>query len=252
MLGIKKKKWEWSIFGKHPAVNDFIKIGSKDKDLSLFYQWVQNCYDKIRPEIHKDHKIHSWRFWVKSPAKGHLICGLVRDSCDKVGRSYPILIIGTGHLPGWEKNWDLLPFSCEKTWMQIESISTMRTSGIQDFQESLVLINKPISDWEKLKDKRGNPYTINDNNNNNSTSAWNLDDIECLAQSKINEEYFIEPIKLISLEHSFIMIEKWHYILKKFNHKPGSIFMGGISDKLYIAVFNRSLKSDDFNQLWSI
>jgi len=51
---------------------------------------------------------------------GALVCGVVRDSVDRLGRPYPLLVLGTGSLREWESHWDLLPYACLPVWQRIE------------------------------------------------------------------------------------------------------------------------------------
>ena len=84
---------------------------------------------------------------MKGPRKGFLACGLLRDSSDSLGRPYPLLIIGSGSLQGWEERWDLLPLACERSWEQMESIATGTFLDFEHLQEEVRRIEPPRPQW---------------------------------------------------------------------------------------------------------
>src|SRR5512145_774650 len=108
----QSQSWMWAAYGKHPAIKDYFRVGQDFPLLRVFVSWVENGYKQFTPE--RDTAMqNSWHFWARGAASDSIVCGLVKDSSDGIGRNYPLLIIGTGPLREWAENWDLLPLACE-------------------------------------------------------------------------------------------------------------------------------------------
>ncbi len=128
MLGLGKRKksvtnWQWDVAGKHPVAKDFFALGQRSLMAEAFTEWIRRGADSLI-STSKELLIHScsWRFWAKTPQAGILACGVIRNSCDSVGRPFPLLVMGTGKLEKWEDNWELLPFSCEGPRRQVAKV----------------------------------------------------------------------------------------------------------------------------------
>ena len=76
------------------------------------------------------------------------------DSSDGIGRNYPLLIIGTGLLRGWEEQWDLMPLACEKIWSGIEYIATQNFNDLKKLETEVTNIRQPQPEWQDLKSKK--------------------------------------------------------------------------------------------------
>ena len=153
MLGIIgfTDSWNWAAVGKHPALKDYFTLGVLRQVGQGFREWVQAGYERASArEGGASRGFYSWRFWMKDPRKGFLACGLLRDSSDSLGRPYPLLIIGSGSLQGWEERWDLLPLACERSWEQMESISTRTFFDFNQLQEEVRRIKPPRPQWSKF------------------------------------------------------------------------------------------------------
>ena len=148
---MRHQLWNWCFYGKHPAAKDYFTIGEHATMAQAFIDWVQGGYLPLIGKKEKPGISNSWRFWSRTPVKGQLICGLVRSSCDAIGRTYPLLMIGAGPLEGWEKNWDVLPFACEKVWQQLEHISTRQHSTLERLKQGMKLLKPPDNQWTELR-----------------------------------------------------------------------------------------------------
>jgi type VI secretion system protein VasJ len=120
--------------GKHPVAMDYFQLGVSAPLVNAFGAWIENGYQKVVTPTRNRLALHSWRFWARGIQKGHIACGVARDSSDSTGRPYPLLIMGIGKLPGWEKNWDLLSFLFEEIWSQIEYLASRRFNDLKQLE----------------------------------------------------------------------------------------------------------------------
>lgn len=229
-------RWQWSVWGKHPAFNDFFQLGPTSPLVTGMVEWMRNGYAQIK--IDRRNFI-SWRFWMRGLAKEGLACGLLRDSSDRLGRPHPILVMGTGSLINWEKNWDLLPFAFEASWNQMESLTTKSFKAWPNLEEEMTRIPSPSGEWEKMAQRRGGEKT--DHNLIEEQVRKNLNrDLFFIA---FEQTFSFDPIVLVSLYH--------YYWKKEGESAPNSIFLGGGLAKTFLAFYRRPLMTKDFQDLWS-
>lgn len=249
MLGTVKNQnsWRWCASGKHPVAGDYLRLGAQDTFLKAFIDWMDAGYRHLGRRDGKNiTRQNSWRFWAKAPLKKHLICGVGKDSCDSMGRSYPLVIMGIGPLKKWELSWELLPFVLETTWNHIEYLSAKRFQDFKQLQDDVQKIPAPVDDWPEVG-------TMPEFSNNNMpwTSAISSDRRETVKKQTDQGEWFF-PVNNHELENPFIILNRWHYSLKqRFKIPPNIVFMGGIPQKTCLALYNRPLRPDDFVKLWS-
>jgi len=213
--------------------------------MKSFSDWVERGYNDMTLKSDPLSNLCSWRFWAQGPKKEILICGLLRNSSDHIGRPYPLLILGTGHLKGFEKNWDLLPFTCEKTWSQTEKISTTMFENLKNFEEEVQTIKLLSGQWEEF--------------NNERKDQWNFLPPDCIKELEeyiLNEKENDVIVGCLNQEwcsDQFSLINLWHFFLKKYTMTiPHVVFMGGTPDVAYMVIFKRPLMPDDFKRLWHI
>lgn len=245
-------QWRWAAFGKHPVASDFFRFGEDIPLTKGFSDWVKKGYETLTSKKNGSPVVYAWRFWVRSPQKGSIACGVIRDSSDSLGRPYPLLIIGTGPLPDWEANWDFLPFACEGTWNQIEYLSSLVANDFKRLEADVYRIKPPQPDWSDFDGKRRSLGSHGPNSNTNDLSS-NLRDMEEKASSASDRAELIVHLDQNPLNDQFAQVSLWHYLLK--NHTkaaPYSIFMGGTVERVYLALFRRALTTGDFVQLWSL
>ena len=123
-----KRRWEWMACGKHPVAGDYFRTGANTSVFDAFSNWVETGFHQCNGKIGQ--QVYSWRFWAKGYEKEALICGVVRDSSDRLGRPYPLLVMGSGPVKGLKQRWSLLPTFCDDAWRQMENISTKRFEDI--------------------------------------------------------------------------------------------------------------------------
>ena len=145
MLGTVKteNEWNWFASGKHPVARDYIRIGRTDSVVNAIAQWMDSGYRGTRPNHERHPDRHSWRFWIKGAKRHLLVCGVVKDSCDSIGRTYPFVLMGNGPVDQWTLFWDLLPLALENTWNRIEHISVQRFIDVQQVEEGMRILPLP-------------------------------------------------------------------------------------------------------------
>ncbi len=227
--------WQWSVFGKHPVATDFFRLGHDAPLLKGFSDWVEKGYQAFVTKKVPSQNLHAWRFWARGTQKESATCGVVRDSSDRVGRPYPLLIIGTGMLNGWEDHWHLMPFACERTWDQIEYLSSFVANDLKKLEQEVQHIRPPLPTWSEFE-----------------TNQKNLSELgEQLSFSSDQAEYFLD-LKIAAHDDPFI--QATHY-LEQIRHRmktvPNVVFFGGTLDRTCLVLFRRPLQTSDFIQLWS-
>jgi len=244
VLGSIKAKslWEWSAMGKHPVAMDYFHLGTSAPLVNAFGAWIENGYQKVVSPARNGSAFHSWRFWARGIQKGHIACGVLRDSSDSTGRPYPLLVMGIGKLHGWEENWDLLSFLFEKIWSQIEYLASRRFDDLKQLESEISRIQVTAEDWancpDHVPDEKGYPHVFSDVQK--ATEAL-LTRNECYVS--INSEKGGDAT---------LTARYWNCAVKsRTDIVPNAVFMGGIPEKSYLAIFTRSLTSSDFAQLWT-
>lgn len=241
MLGRVKTEriWQWGAYGKQPWARDYFKIGAAFPILNSFADWIEKGYNTVASKNNPADKQHSWRFWTRDARQDHVICGVVRDSVDAVGRPYPFLIIGSGPLTGWEKKWELLPFAFNNVWGQVEYLCTRMYGDSRVFEAEVSSIRSPVPEWSGYDEEQERLIADTDLN------------AAALQFSGQQTEGFLRADDQPS--DCFKVIAVYHEAMKRRSEAPPSaVFMGGTLDRTYFAHFRRSLTTADFARLWSI
>jgi type VI secretion system protein VasJ len=234
------------------VAKDFFGLGQNIPQLQAMSDWVRKGYGTLAAKRHKFYDPYSYRFWARGGGKETLICGLVRHSTDSIGRPYPLTLIGLGPLLGWENQWDLVPFACERSWSQMERISSKSFEDLKQFDEEVHKVRPPSPQWsdyltEREKLDKGESDLTNENfgqktRDLNDRAARFANQTETFIP--LDEGLSYDQFTLASLWHSFIKTET-----KVF---PNAVFMGGTPLMAYLALFQRPLTPADFVLLWSV
>jgi hypothetical protein len=207
------------------------------------------------PTLQRLSHLRSFRFWTRGAGKDALVCGLVKDSSDRIGRPYPFLIMGTGTLPGWEEHWDLIPPACERIWREMEhhavSVSKQpaQVADIQHLEDTIMTIKPPLSQWSELSQERDSSC---------QGGSWESTEMAGKTLDLLKEEVVIDLGQGQGHDHDYlILVSFWHRFLKDHyagmlkGYMPKAVFMGGTVDKISLVVFQRPLRPADFVLLWS-
>jgi type VI secretion system ImpM family protein len=230
--------WQWGAYGKQPWARDYFKIGAAFPLLNGFADWIEKGYNTVASKNTPAGKQHSWRFWTRDARQDHVVCGVIRDSADALGRPYPFLIIGAGPLDGWEKKWELLPFVFDNVWGQVEYLCTRMYSDSKVLDVEVSSIRSPIPEWSRFIEERER-LVGGSTDSNSSSHPFSKRDTEGFL--RIDEQPY-DYFKAVGLCHEAI---KRHADVP-----PNAVFMGGALDRTYFVYFRRPLTTSDFTRLW--
>lgn len=244
--------WKWAAFGKHPAAGDYFRLGDDTPYFEGLFNWVEDGYQLLTANGNITPDFCSWRFWAKEAGKESLVCGIVRVSSDSFGRPYPLVITGTGTLKNWQENWDLLPFSCEKIWRQIEYLASQPFTDLKRLDEEIRTVRPPAPEWEELSAKRKGLYKIG-SVMDPYASFLDYRELKKLAALNSDKGEVFVSLDRGPCNDKIMHVSLWHLLFKDTQKDmPSALFMGGTLEKAYLAVYRRPLKSSDFSQLWSV
>ncbi len=243
MLGITKKPhWNWAAVGKHPAAKDYIRIGSRSSLIDAVADWSAKGYDALHPSKDQPPSMHSWRFWLRGVKKGMLICGLGRDSSDRIGRPYPLLVIGEGRLKGWEKRWPQLPAQLNNSWESMESMVARRFDSIHGLEEQIRNLNSP-----------GAKFKVENESASSERNNLFESDLTACKRSIAQNGYATFGLNNYQNADPDQCAMQCHARLKECCEKiPLGVFMGGTPQKCYVVVLQHPLSTADFIRLWSL
>jgi hypothetical protein len=231
---------------------DYFQLGHVAALAQAFAAWIENGYQKVLSTNRDRPAFHSWRFWARGIRKGHIACGVGRDSSDSTGRPYPLLIMGAGTLPGWEENWDLLSFLFEEIWRQIEQLASRGFADLNQLEAEIRRIKLPAEDWSAFADQRlkidGSDHVpVEDSYSNISREAHKA------AGTLLRQNEFYVSINAHRGDDASSLAGYWNCALRsRVGIVPNAVFIGGIPESSYLAIFTRSLNPNDFARLWSV
>jgi type VI secretion system protein VasJ len=233
--------FQWTIAGKHPAAADFIRLGAQSAVLDAVANWVAKGYDAVQQGRHSLQTGCSWRFWLRGAKKQTLICGLCRDSSDRIGRPYPFLIMGEGILKGMDKTWPVLPAQLEKVWSAMEYIAAHRFDDLQVMADEFNVLdmaaaaNRPVagSDRQACLAVDGRMDHCRDNL---LTSGWGLISLSDGKDQDLTK----------AAVHCHARLQECCSDI------PRAVFLGGPARHSYIMVLQQPLTTYDFIRLWTM
>jgi type VI secretion system ImpM family protein len=244
MLGLNRQgsAWRWRAIGKHPAAMDYFSLNSGTPLMDAIAEWVTKGYDGIIARGSASNGPYSWRFWFKGGRKGTLVCGVGRDSSDRIGRPYPLLLFGEGPLKGWEKIWMQLPLLLERTWMQIERLATQRFADLSELSDGLSHITPPQIEGAR-------PHSA-------ECAAWDPPEqakVDRYRQALRNDGRVTVPLGEGGDVDSGLTALQWHGKLAACcPETPRAMFLGGHPRRLFLVLVKEPLSTADFIDLWSV
>jgi type VI secretion system protein VasJ len=244
--------WHWNAFGKHPATKDYFSIGEDHLLFKAMADWVKSGYEALGPasKSYDSENARAYRFWGRGPKRHTVSVGILKDSCDLIGRPYPLLLVGTGILERWEAHWDLLPFAFESTWGHLEYVAAKRLQSLEHLNSELTFFKTPEPDWPQFMNERhlsAEPGGYLENER-----PLDIHNIEKGIRSLEKNAEVVWPLDCDRASSSPLIVKAWHYYLKnKLSKIPHTVFLGGFPNRDHIAVFGRPLNPSDFIRLWS-
>ena len=234
-------RWLWAAHGKHPAAKDYFSIGSRFPLLAVFVEWIRMGYAPPAGGGERGDALISWRFWARGPGKGELACGLLRDSRDSFGRPYPLLILGNGRLPGWERHWEHLPEACHGVWLQLEDICASNSGTLGELEEKLGAMWQP----EPCRERQGASVS-------SVPEAWEMPRREAQRMAR-HEMGSVTLGGHDSPDGDFLT--QTLFLTKVLKDSavtpPGAFFIGGTFGKPLLFFFRRPMRAADFRALWN-
>jgi type VI secretion system protein VasJ len=244
--------WGWAFSGKHPIAGDFIYIGQDVPMVKSFSEWVDKGYHLLALQRNLRNTPVSWRFWAKGAQQGALVCGLIKDSYDSLGRSYPLLVMGSGPLKDWEDRWELLPLACEKSWIEIEYVSSRKVENLENLKTSIRAINPPRPQWSEFENMKKSDRRIGEESDFHIRSAENGNP-DRFQSSLPDKKEIIVDLDREKLRDHFAAVDYLHERIKLHNkNAPQAMFAGGTVDRSFLAMFMRPLSTSDFVRLWTM
>ena len=241
--------WHWSVTGKHPAFTDYFELGRPLPLTKTFFGWLRKGYAMVVSRRRDGRNDRSWRFWSRGIDRGSLVCGLIRDSGDGLGRPYPLLVIGQGPLDKWEDHWDLVALACQKTWSGMDDFSRESFRDLGEVERTLSGVPSPEPAWERLgqeKDRLGH------GDHPDSGSPGIGETVKRVFEEHGGGDFLSIPLNQIpadDISHSALTC---HVVMGDHLHTPpNAVFMGGTPDKGYLVIYRRALSAGDFVRLWS-
>lgn len=244
--------WLWAAVGKHPAARDYIRLGADSPMTNVFAEWVAGGYRTL--EVAARNRLPppcSFRFWARGAGPGALACGVLRDSADAVGRPFPLLIMGSGALAGWEEQWDALPLACETAWFQMESLANRGLRELAPLEEELTRIRPPQPAWGRYAEEKRSAL--------DGRGAAGAEPERTVAGAigagageAGGDASGIVPLDEIPGGDFFPLIQAWHSGLRaRAKEPPSALFVGGYPQRTWLAYFRRPLAVDDFPRIWA-
>jgi len=245
MLGsiIKGRTWCWAAVGKHPVAADYIRLGNSTSLLDAVADWVAKGYDELLRINGRPQDSHSWRFWLRGVKKDTLICGLFRDSSDRIGRPYPLMLMGDGPLKGWEKNWLMLPEQLNRSWKNLEYIASHRYDDAQDMEEEIRVMNPPqVVAWE-------GQVSLSDDHANTAIDGQ----VQLCRKQMLSTGFGLISLNSLRGMDSDRAIGQCHEQLNGCcKDIPRGVFIGGTPQHTYICAIEHPLATADFVRLWTV
>ena len=140
MLGLgRTPPWQWSAAGKHPAFSDFLLHNLEGPMVKALASWADRGM-ALRSQDQPSNRFFSYRFWTRGGKKNTLVCGIVRNSSDALGRPYPLLLMGSGTVRGWEKKWATTFQAFDPMLREFEQMALRRFDTFKTFEKQLQAI----------------------------------------------------------------------------------------------------------------
>ena len=173
-----------------------------------------------------------------------MLCGVVKDSSDSVGRPYPLLLMGMGPLADWERHWHHIPKACEKAWAQLEAISTRMYRDFKQMEQDLRTLKPPVPDW------KGFEAEIRAAADTETVEPDGAEPPEAQAEPD-DSAVLVLPVSWDRFGDATGDLVRQHEMLRsRIPEIPKAVFMGGRPDRTFLAVFRRPLAAEDFGRLW--
>jgi type VI secretion system protein VasJ len=229
--------WRIAAIGKHPAARDYFRAGDDFPLAGALADWAAKGYPPVAAAgAGGASGMRAWRFWSRGGQRDAIACGILRDSGDAVGRSYPLLVAAAGPLAGWEARWELLPLALEAAWIAIEQLAARSFAGVAELEGALRAVKPPSADWETFRARF-------------DAALPGLPGLSPFAPRA--DEGIPLPIDEGNGADAAAQAARWHEAARQRNAAPpGIVFVGGGLARTDMVLFRRALAPGDFARLW--
>jgi type VI secretion system ImpM family protein len=242
MLGFKKltRSWVWAACGKHPLADDYISVGTSTPFFEAFSDWVEGGYRSMAGS--KDQTICSWRFWTRGSDKDSVTCGILKNSSDRIGRPFPLLVMGTGVIRGGDRHERNLIPVLAMIWQQIEYTCSISHTDLETFAAQIADLKAPVADWDTVN---GQLQTL---------VAKNQDEIpvdDDVLSMLENDGYVRIPLDSVpgnDEEQNAAVL--YRQLISVAGTAASTVFWGGKPEASEMVIYLRPLVLDDFIRLW--
>ncbi len=242
MLGMSTRSavWQWQAVGKHPTAADYIQVMGGTPLTKALGEWMTKGYDQWQAGRPGAHEPCSFRFWLRGGQKEHLVCGVVRDSSDRIGRPFPLMLMGEGTLRGWEQRWASLPLVLEKTWARMERLAVHGYGDLKEFGEELMQLTAP-------RDQDGEPAAKTPPSAT-SDPVWQTCQADLRQSGRATMPLHAPP----GQDPSQYAANRHAGLERCCTETPRAVFMGGNPRRSCLTVILQPLTAADFVTLWSV
>lgn len=233
MLGLNRAPaWRFFAAGKHPCARDFIHVGVQTPLSGSLADWMVRGFRAEKAERGVSAASIVWRFWLRG-GPGEIVCGLLKESSDSIGRPFPLLLVGGGRLPEREGPWQELPLILSGLWQQMEELSAPETSDLGCLERGLETLLPP---------QGGEPSGM-------ETGAPSV-----FSPPRLHDGGFIllklhQQMSGAACEEELRVAGK--FLTEHVSRPPIGAFIGGESGAPRYGVLTRPLRTADFATLWS-
>jgi type VI secretion system protein VasJ len=237
-----ERRWQWAAFGKHPAARDYFRLGQSFPLMGRFSEWIEQGYSSLTLSNRVSSASQAWRFWTREARRENVVCGIMRESRDGLGRPYPLLTMGSGPLPGWEREWPLVSLVLDSTWAQLEYLSTRRVEDLKGLEEDLQSVKPPSVEWGDLLKKKDALAVIEPL----VAREWE----QQAAERPDRVEHVFSLDHGASLDYADLICAHHAMLRTRTGTLPTVVFMGGTIERSFLALFRRPLAPSDYARLW--
>ncbi len=240
-LGVPGTVFELAAHGKHPAFDDYFSLNTDSPLAKALSAWIEQGA-KLNGNSDGNRLIRSFRFWVRGIKKGELVLGILRDSSDRMGRFYPLLLLAKGIVKDWEDHWNDIFNRFDSLFRTLEEITASRYGNFKEFEIKLRQArfpenSDPPGPGEKMGQEPGLPEKM---------KAWFEKDgkngVICLSIAGL-----LKRVDSLSDRPE----QAWYRLFKKKPRVPGAVFQGGLPENPILTIYARPLKPEDFFELFN-
>ncbi len=238
MLGIGgKKEFQVSACGKHPAFDDYFSVNVDSPMGNALRVWVENGM-AVGGKRDPSRIPYSFRFWVRGIKKKEVILGILRDSSDRMGRIYPLMMMGRLFMDERDRQWHHIFSLFENIFREFEGMTAAHYQGFRELENGLcTLAGRSLPPAGGPGDP--DPFS-------GCIKAW-------FDRDRQKREVLTLPVNTMKLEFSdFGPAKESRGFFGPKPVSPGAVFLGGRPENPVVSIYSRALNTRDFLTLFDL